>query len=283
MLATSLSIQAQDADDKKIKIRISKQVDGDTKTFEGEYANEEEMINDPAYREFSESDDETAWLDRQGEMERIPELHQGPSGFSFDFDEDFFSNLISKSFDFSKSGTHSFFFDDQDAVTDLRGWNGEEFEEKLSEKMEQLEDNLKDLDTETRESIRQSIEDIQELHTSMGTPKRITRSTLSISEVGDDFGEKGKVSENEKLELNEVNLTSARNRLIMKLKPKGEGELSVKISTQSGKDIYNRYFETFGGTFSDTIDFSPYSDGKYLLEIQRGKKRLTKKIVIEIE
>ena len=71
------------------------------------------------------------------------------------------------------------------------------------------------------------------------------------------------------------------NRLTLRFRVEDAGELTVKISNEDGKDIYNRYFEKFGGTFSDNIDFSNYSDGKYLLEISKEKKRLTKMIVID--
>lgn len=282
-IGTACTTQAQD-DDKKIKIRISKEVDGETRTFEGEYASEDEMRDDPAYREFAGDDNEfSVWFDGDEGMDRVIQLHRG-SGNSFSFsmdDDDFFPRNFKKNFRFHHGGPNSFFFGDDDAIIDLRGFDSEEFEEELKEKMEALQEKLKDLDKDLQEQIMSSMKEIEELHSSMGMPRRIHRGGISISDVEDEFGKRGKVAGSEELELDDLDFMVMRNRLTVRFKVKDESDLSVKISNEDGKDIYSRFFDSFGGTFSDSIDFSRYEDGNYLLEIQKGKKRLTKKIVID--
>ncbi len=165
-------------------------------------------------------------------------------------------------------------------MIDFKGWNSEEFEAELDEKMKELQEKMKDLDKNLQEEIMESLKEIESIHAEKGFPKRIHRGGVSIGEVGDEFGKRGKVEDRNKLELDD-NYMIVGKRLTLRFRTPEEGELTVKISNEGGKDIYNRYFESFGGTFSDQIDFSNYSDGKYLLEIELDGKRLTKKIVIE--
>ncbi len=283
-VGTACTSQAQNDKDKKITIQITKQVDGEMKTFKGEYASEEEMRADPAYQEFAGDDDNVFFFGGEGDHDSFIQLHRGHGGNAFSFsmdDDDFLPHNFMKNFKFRNGNGSAFFFGDDDSIFGPNHWNSEEYEEELQEKMEDLEEKLKDLDEDLREDIMESMKEMQEMHSSMGLPKRIKRNIISISDVDDDFGKKGKVSKDEKLELDDLNFMVMRNRLNLRFRVKDEGELTVKISNENGKDIYNRYYESYGGTFSDMIDFSKYSEGKYLLEIQLDKKRLTKKVVIE--
>ena len=283
VLGTACTTQAQD-DDKRIKIKITKEVDGERKTFEGEYSSEEEMRNDPAYQDFAGEDDDTfVWFDSDDDFDKIIELHpgQGASAFSFRFDDDDFPKNFKRQFRFHQGGPGAYFFGDDDAVIDLRGFDGGKFEEELEAKMKELEEKLEGVDRDLREEIMEQLRDIEDLHGSMGFPKRIRRDGISIEDAGDDFGKRGKVDEKDMLDADDMNFMVMRDQLHVRFRVKKEGELTVKISNEEGKDIYNRYFENYGGTFSDRIDFSRYEDGKYLLEIELDKKRLTKKIVID--
>lgn len=60
-----------------------------------------------------------------------------------------------------------------------------------------------------------------------------------------------------------------------------EEELSVEVIDLEGKETFSRYFERFGGQYSETIDLSNQKKGVHLLEIRLGKKRLTKKINVK--
>ena len=59
-----------------------------------------------------------------------------------------------------------------------------------------------------------------------------------------------------------------------------EGELNIRISNLEGKEVFSRYFERFGGTYSEMIDLSDQKDGIYLLEIISGGNKEVKKIII---
>lgn len=94
---------------------------------------------------------------------------------------------------------------------------------------------------------------------------------------------KGEVNKNSKLELEDLSFypnPSTTGRFKVRFKVPQEKELSIKVFNLDGKEVYNRYFERFGGTYSESIDLSGQSEGIYLLEISQGDKRITKKIVI---
>jgi hypothetical protein len=280
---TACTTQAQQDDDKKIKIKITKKIDGETKSFEGEYANEEEMRSDPAYKEFAGDENEfTVFFDGEHDFERIIKRHGGSGNhaFSFSFDDEDGPMRHLKNFKFDQGGPNVFWLGDDDAH-DMKGFNSEEFEKKLTEKMKELEEKMKGLDKSMQEDILKSIMDIEKMHSDMMMPHRMKRGGVSIEDAGDSFGKRGVVEAKDKLELDDVNFMIMNKRLNLRFKVKNEGEMSVKISNESGKEIYNRYFEKFSGTFNDNIDFSQYSSGKYLLEISQNKKRLTKKLVID--
>jgi len=271
-------------EDSKIKVKITKEVDGKKQTFEREYDSADEMRADEEYRKFAGDDDNFNFYFGGDDMhERIVELYRnGPGGgaysFSFGDDESFPRNHM-KSFNFGNGGS-GYVFSGDDAAVDFRAFGFGDNEEELEEKMEELEAKLKDLNKDLREEILEAVEEIQELNSGV-FPRRIKRSGISIEDVGDDFGSRGKVADKDKLELDNMGFMVMANRLTLRFRVKDAGELSLKITNESGKEIYNRYFEKFGGMFSDKIDFSNYNDGKYLLEIKKDRKRLTKKIVIE--
>lgn len=279
---TACTTQAQQDDDKKIKIKISKKIDGETKTFEGEYASEEEMRNDPAYREFAgDEDDFAVFFDGDHHFDKMMRRHggQGAHAFSFNFDDEDGPARHLRNFQFDQGGPGVFWFGDEDAFP--KRFNSEEYEKELAEKMKELEEKMQGLDKTLKEDLMKSMKEIEEMSASMMMPHRLKRGGVSIEDAGNDFGKRGIVDAKDKLELDDVNYMVMNKSLNLRFKVKNEGEMSVKISNEAGKEIYNRYFENFNGTFNDNIDFAKYSSGKYLLEISHDKKRLTKKLVIE--
>jgi hypothetical protein len=284
VVGTTCTSQAQQDDDKKIKIKITKKIDGETKTFEGEYASEEEMRSDPTYREFAGDENEfSVFFDGDHEFEKIIRKHGGAGthAFSFNFDDEDGPMRHLKNFKFDHGGPNVFWFGDEDSDVRFKRFNNEEYEKELAEKMKELEEKMKGLDKTLKEDIMESMKAIEEMQAEMMMPHRMRKGGISISDAGDDFGKRGVVEAKDKLELDDINFMVMNKRLNLRFKVKSEGEMSVKISNEAGKEIYNRYFEKFGGTFNDNIDFSQYSSGKYLLEITQGKKRLTKKLVID--
>ena len=282
MLVTGVACSSQAQKDSNIRVRITREGDGKKETFEREYASVDEMREDDEYRAFAEGDTDFDFhFDTGGMHERIMELHEGDT-FSFSFDhDDGPHNEPHKRMQrhrFRGRGGNGFWFGDDDAVIDFRSFDSEEYEEKLKEKMSELEERIKGLDKNLQEEIMESMKEIEEMSSGIF---RIKRGGLSIEDVGDDFGSRGKVDRNNTLEVDDMDFMVMNKRLTLRFRVKEEGEVTIKISNESGKDIYSRYFESFGGTFSDNIDFSKYADGKYLLEVSKDKKRLTKKIVID--
>jgi hypothetical protein len=274
-------------DDSKIKVKITKQIDGETKTFEREYANAEEMNNDPEYQKFSGSDKGMTFTFRgPRDMQRHIEIFgDGDKTFSWKFDSDEFDGHMDKvrehmkEFRMHKGPGVYMFGDEGDIHIYRRDFEGKE--EELQKKLKELEEKMKGLDKDIQEEIRKSLESLEETYQSMGAPRKIHRGGLSVTDVNEgDFGKKGVVSKSEQLELTDVNFAVMHKRLQMQFRVAQKGELQVKITNSAGKEIYNRYFENYDGRFSDSIDFGKYSPGKYLLEINQGKKRYTRKIEI---
>ena len=114
--------------------------------------------------------------------------------------------------------------------------------------------------------------------------KIITFKSIKVSDVGDEFGKKGKVAKNDLLELNDLTFfpnPSKNGKVKVRFSTPSENELSLKVLTMEGKEVFTRYFERFSGTYAETIDLSGQKEGLYLLEIAQGKKRITKKLVVE--
>lgn len=111
----------------------------------------------------------------------------------------------------------------------------------------------------------------------------ITYKLVKISDNTDEFGKLGKVSENNRLELETLSYypNPAPNGIFkLKFRTPSEGELSIKIYNLDGREIFSRYFERYSGLFSETIDLSGQAEGIYLMEIEMEGKRLTRKIAV---
>ena len=102
--------------------------------------------------------------------------------------------------------------------------------------------------------------------------------------MGDEFGKKGKVNESDLLELEDLTFypnPSKNGKIKVRFSTPSENNLSIKVSNLEGKEVFSRYFESFSGRYAETIDLSGQKEGIYLLEISQGKKRLTKKLVVD--
>ena len=164
--------------------------------------------------------------------------------------------------DDSASGAFNFHFDHFDS---------EEFSEELKQKMKGLGIEIEALVDEFSNNGDKKM-------------KIITFKSISISDVGDEFGKKGKVSENNLLELDDLTFypnPSKNGKIKVRFTTPSQDDLTIKVSNMEGKEIFSRYFENFFGIYSETIDLSDQREGIYLLEISQGKKRITKKLVVE--
>ncbi len=257
---------SQTDEERKIKVEITKEINGEKKTFKGEYNSTEEMRADPNYQEFAGEDNGVNfWFDSDGDDDvflRLDQLRDHNRSFFKFFDgedDEGINRFFFKHFDGdSVDGFFDSHFDDMDM---------EEFREKMKDlgiELKILQDRFKDGDGEQRTSV-------------------ITIKRIKISDVDDEFGKEGKVAESNQLELDDLTFypnPSSNGRFKVRFGLPEEGELNIKVSNLEGKEVFSRYFERFGGTYSEMIDLSDQREGIYLLEISSGKKRLTKKIVI---
>lgn len=266
LLMTSLASMAQSEDDGKIVVEITKDINGEKKTFKGEYNSTEEMYADPDYQAFAGEDEGiNFWFDSDNDADIFLHLDQfknrSGSGFNYFFrdDDDDNNTFFFKHFDGDSADG---FFD-----IHLDGMDLEEYKERMKElgiEMETLFDKFNNNDFDKRVQI-------------------IAMKRVKITEVGEEFGKKGKVDKSNELALEDLSFypnPAPNGRFKVRFQLPEEGELSIKVSNLDGKEVFSRYFESFGGIYSETIDLSGQKEGIYLLEIGQGKKRLTKKIVI---
>ncbi|WP_436518035.1 T9SS type A sorting domain-containing protein [Ekhidna sp. To15] len=265
-LSAATSAQSEE-EESKIVIEITKEINGEKKTFKGEYNSTEEMRADPQYQEFAGEEQEfDFWFDDEEDKDVFLHLDQlrNHHGSAFKFfhkggDEDD-NQFFFKHFDGDSVNS---FFD-----LSLDGMDIEEYREKLNElgiEMEMLFDRMDD-DEGQRRHVRSFV------------IKRV-----KITDVDNEFGKKGKVDESNVLDLEDLVFfpnPSSNGRFKVRFRLPQEGELSIKVSNLEGKEVFSRYFERFGGTYSEMIDLSGQKDGIYLMEIGQGKKRVTKKIII---
>lgn len=293
IVGTAYTSQGQD-EDSKIKVKITKTVEGKMPTFERECSHAKvecshvkEMRTGKKCHKFASDSsgfDRHLGMHHSGmrRIERMIELNEGDSTqvFSSSFEDNDFPKHHMKCLQLHGGGQNGLWFSDDEAVFDFKMFDSEEYEKKLEEKMAELKEKLKGLDKKLQEDIMDAFKEIEEMSSGV-FPRKIKQGGSSIEEVGDDFEKRGKVKEKNKLDAGDMNLRIINKRLTLRFRVKEAGEFTVKISNESGKAIYSRYFEEFEGTFSDTINFSNYSEGKYLFEILKDEKRLTKKIIID--
>ena len=259
LLAFSISALGQDSD-QKIVVEITKEINGEKKTFKGEYDSTEEMQADPNYQEFAGDDDHNFWFDAGDDdivihLDQMKDLHKNIFRFHDDNDD-----------------ANGFFFHLDDSSTNVFDFNMDNFDsEEFREKME-------DLGIEISKSFRHfSFDDDH------GGVNVFERKRIKITEVDDEFGKRGKVDKNGLLELEDLSFypnPSSSGKLKIRFTTPEQGELSIKVSNLEGKDVFNRYFESFSGRYSETIDLSGQNEGIYLLEIVQGKRKVTRKVII---
>jgi hypothetical protein len=269
---------AQVVDEGKIKIEITKDVNGEKRTFKGEYNSTEEMKADPSYQEFAGKDEDFHfWMDRDADQSQMffnqDHLRSLQDALKFFENDEKGNHFFFKHFD-SEGDDDKFFFRHQNGESseqffdlDFDDMNFEEYREKMKElglEMETLLDKFQDFDPNNRVIIH--------------------IKKVEVTDVeGDEFGKKGNVTDSNKLELDELRFSpnpSSNGRFKVQFKVLEKKDLTIRVFNLEGKEVFNRYFERFGGMFSETIDLSGQKEGIYLLEITQGNKRLTKKIAI---
>lgn len=272
ILFSSIVAYAQETESKgKIKLHISKEINGEKKTFEGEYENEAQMQADPNYQDFIESEDDFnfSFSDDQNIILDIQKLLD-QTGFNFSFGNT--PNQFQFSFDSS-------------SVMDFQNL------EEMAEEMRKLQGNMLfefengDLNWIFSDTTSEDFQNHIRALTDQGKSGNILMfKKIKITEVdGDEFGKKGLVKDSEALELTGFDHypNPSNGEFNLRFKVPHQGELSVKVFDLNGKEVFSRYFNQFGGLYTEKIDLTSQEEGIYLLEIKLDKQRLTRKIVIE--
>ena len=244
----------------KITVEITKEINGEKKTFKGEYENEEQMKADPNYQEFAgEEDNFNIWFDGDDGsniklwIDRFQD--DASSYFKFDMDSDDNPKFFFKGFDGDSANVlrlHDF------AATD---WSK----------------HLKDLGVNL-DALMLKLDD-----ENLGIHKHASKRIRVMELEGNEFGKRGKAEKSELLTLEKLSFTpnpSSNGKINIRFEVPSEDELTIKVFNLNDKEVFNRYFERFGGTYSESIDLSGQKEGMYLLEIKHGRKRLTRKILI---
>lgn len=250
----------------KVTVEITKEENGEKKTFKGTYDSKEEMNADPNYRDFTGEDpDFNFWFDGEDDqisihIDRLKNMDH--SVFRF-FDEE------------DGDDSNSFFFQNMNGDSsqgffnlNLDNMDLEEYREQMKEMGIEMEGLIDRLSSSVEERSSVSV---------------LIWKKVKVMDVGEEFGKKGKVSKDSMLELDDLSFypnPSSNGRFRVRFTAPMEDELSIKVSNLDGKEVFSRYFERFSGSFSESIDLSGQKEGIYLMEIVQGKKRLTKKIVI---
>jgi len=300
----SLQLKAQNEDKKsKIKIKVTTEENGNSKTFEKEYDSQEEMLNDPDYKEFFGEDAQPGFLNFQG---------KGGS-FNFNFDEDGFYKKLIDSVDWSTKGGRSFFFksdgDDHffklDSSSDHKGFqfffddqsffdsNGSL--DKLLEQLEEFKENggidsffFDDSDDIQKSKIKELLKELEEVNEEGGKISKrliVIRKKVVLKDLEEDDKALKKISKKrtKTLELDDFQYypNPSNGKFSLRFKMDEESPLSIKIYNLSGKEIYVENYDSFSGSFKSEIDLARQEKGIYLLEISQGKKVLNKKLILE--
>ena len=264
-LSGSLIGNTQDEKEGKITVEITREIDGEKRTFKGEFENVEQMKADPNYQEFAGEDEGFSfWFDRDGDDDLFLKLDQFDQfGKSFQFG---FGSPGSQGFNMFKH----FGLDSTDHSSGFFHFDGDKWEghqESIEELQNQMQDLMERLGEEGDSRVF-----------AFGSKR------IKVTDVeGDEFGKKGQVSESNLLKLEDLSFypnPSSDGRFKVRFRVAEENELNIKVFNLEGKEVFNRYFERFGGLYSESIDLSGQKEGIYLLEISQGKERVTKKIVI---
>lgn len=259
LVACSIIANAQD-DDQKIVVEITKEVNGEQQTFKGEYNSAEEMRADPNYQEFAGAQDHNFWFDSGNDdivihLDQMKDMHKNIFRF-FDDDED----------------ANGFFFHLDDDSSRVFDFKMDDFD------LEEMQEKMKDLGIEMSESFNHfNFSDADK------RVRIIEMKKIRVTDVDDEFGKRGKVEKNDELELDDLSFypnPSSDGKVKVRFNTPEESELAIKVSNLGGKEVLTRYFESFSGRYSETIDLSGQKEGIYLLEIIQGKKKITKKIIV---
>lgn len=243
-----------------IKVKITQEINGETKTFEGEYENEEQMKSDPNYQEFTGTN----------------------PNFRFHFNDDV--DPMGSGFFFQLPDNSEPMIFPFDSTFVFGSMEPEEFEKQMEElrNLHGFAPFAPGFSWTFSDSLDEEVDAMIQAFGSTNGQVRVLRRVEVKDVEGAEFGKKGAVAKTEQLQLNDLNFypNPSNGRFTLRFKVPEQGELAIKIYNVEGKEVFSRFFDQFGGTFSEAIDLTEQGQGIYLLEIRLDNGRLTKKIVV---
>ncbi len=282
--SSSNSVEISQSPDGKIRLKVSKEIDGEIKNFEKEYSSREEMMNDPAYKEFYGEDPDFSWYGNGGQS----------FSFGFGHTEDIMMDFR-KHFDMQFGNDHfKMFFDDFDQSFAFPFDNDQQLKDQLKQRYnfdydnqfpEDLEDELAEIESRLKELSEQFDDFDFNLNISPKSGPHsnaifLKRKKLTIKDI-----EREEKSQNKygTLELNDVSYYPNPNdgRFTLRFSMPGQAPLKVAVYDLAGQEVYVEAYDSFGGLFKQELDLSNEEPGVYILEISSGKRKLNKKLILE--
>lgn len=274
ILGTTLYAQESNS---SITIDMTKEVDGETKTFSKTYSSQEEMENDEDLKAFNQYGSQTRTVVVTPKNQNFKTLDGDTlyHGYVFDFDNEF-----AKIFKIDPG--HD---DDMDDSLSI----------KLNIQVRKLEDALVRLGMNIGEEIQvldeMDWDEIKERHKifiiEKDGEKREDFEKGPAIIFGDieenEFGKKGIVKKSDQLTLDDLTLQRKHHsstRLRLSFSYQEVSKLRIAIYDNNGDEVLTRYVTDFSGHFSEILDLGNQRQGDYLLEVSLDNKRLLKKITI---
>ncbi|MEJ2003562.1 MAG: T9SS type A sorting domain-containing protein [Cyclobacteriaceae bacterium] len=258
------TILAQEED--SIRVKIMKETNGQMRVFEKAYASEEEMANDPEFKQFQEdAGDSSTFIFRTG---------QGNFSWNQDSDDSFV--IIDK----VQDGDENIVVKDQ--VIRLGSGNGNNF---MFRSGDDEESEVTIINGDTVRTLKLHGPHNRVWVNRRGNPGAVrfrAGRSISLQEVtADDLAGSGKSTGRElKPKEIEFNIDGSEGTLYIQFLI-DSGELSVEVFNKDRGQIFYDYRSDFDGRYAKTINLSGQEAGTYYLEIRQGSRTLFKKILVK--
>ncbi|MCA6078460.1 T9SS type A sorting domain-containing protein [Fulvivirga sedimenti] len=263
-------------DEKPVRIKIMKDVDGEMKVFEKSYSSKEEMANDPEFKKFQEE---------TGDSNIFIMPKKGNFTWSTDSSTNKFIVIGREAHsdgdhDIVISEDHVIQLGDGKSNTFVFKGSGEETSEAdvffFKGDSSKASYEFKSIDGPKKWVVRSSdapMVTLRKIHAG----RNISINDPSDNEIRSAGLSAGKALKPESIE---YILDAAQGTLTVRMEA-AKGSLHVSIANSDGNRIYAEELNNFDGAYSKTINLSGQEAGTYFLEIRQGQKALFKKIMID--
>ena len=263
-------------DEKPVRIKIMKDVDGEMKVFEKSYSSREEMANDPDFKKFQEETGDSNIFIMPG---------KGNITWSSDSSKQKFIVIESNT---HSDGDHDIIFS-EDHVIQLGDGKANTFvfkgsgAETIDSEVFLFEGDssnatfeFKSVDSPKKWVVRSSGQP------AVGLRRIHAARKISINDPADNEIRSAGLTAGKTLKPGSIEyiLDAAEGTLTLRMEA-AKGSLSVAVFNQDGNSVFSEEINNFDGQYKKTINLSGQEAGTYFLEIRQGQKVLFKKILID--